>query len=150
MVGLGKVQKHPQKLAGHPLLPAVRPDGHIGDIPLVQHRLQTGVARHLAVIIQRHQKGGKVVVQFLCQHVPAPGRGEADPFQLRHLVQMVRRHGHDADVQSLFFQPVAAPVGLRRQGDGQVSHLLHFLLQQLRRRCRLALRALHDQFIVDL
>ena len=62
VVGLGKIQEHLQKFAGHPLLPAVRPDGHIGDIPLVQHRLQAGVARHLIMVIQSHQESGKVII----------------------------------------------------------------------------------------
>ena len=103
MVGLSKVKKHLQQLSGNALLPAVRPDGHIGDITLVQHRLQTGVARYFIVVIQRHKECGQVVVQFLRQHIPAPGRGEADPFQLRHFIQMVRRHRHDADMQIFLF-----------------------------------------------
>ena len=64
----------------------------------VQHHQQAGVARHVVLVIQGHQEGGAVVLQLLHQHVPGPGGGEADPFQLRHLVQMVPGHGDDAHV----------------------------------------------------
>ena len=39
LVGLGKVQEHLQQLLGDAVAAALRPHGHIGDVPLVQHRL---------------------------------------------------------------------------------------------------------------
>ena len=39
---------------------------------------------------------------------------------------------------------------LRQQGDGQVNHLLHLLLQQLGDFFALGFGTLHDQFVVDL
>ena len=53
-------------------------------------------------------------------------------------------------VSALGLQPVFAPVGLGGQGNGQLHHVLHLLLQQPGGRRRLSLRALHDELIVDL
>ena len=148
MVAPGEAVEHLQKLVCHALPPAGGIHRHIGDIALVGHHQQSGVAhRLLRLRLYRHQKGGALVVQLLRQHFFRPRTGKAHPLQLLQPVQMLRRHGYDLylfHILLLCRQPVFAAVRLGDQRDGQAGGLLHLLRQQALYLLPLRRRALHD------
>ena len=124
MIALGKVQEHLQQLASNTLAAALRPHGDVGDVALVQHHLQAGITHHPVIVIQRHQESGQQVVQLLRQHIPGPGGGEADALQLRHLVQMVRVHRHDAYMHPVLVHRIHSSVMFRRSPSGCTGQYL--------------------------
>ncbi|MPN41395.1 hypothetical protein SDC9_188941 [bioreactor metagenome] len=101
---LPEAEKRRQKLLGNTLPAPDGGHGDIGDIALVQHRMESGIAQHLARLVLGNQVAGAVVIQLLGQHGLRPGGGKAGPLNGGDARQVAPVHG-----LQLIGHPVSIP-----------------------------------------